>query len=266
MGTVGSNPTPSATSFEFGGDGDVGSERARFHRRLHLAWATVLPVCVAPVCVAAVAFGVLGTAAAAKASKADIGIQKQAVLRRSDLPAGWKSSPNRPSSPLPSLPACAGLRAANDALDPGATDSPEFWKADLTRVENAVIVMDSAKQAKGWIAPYREPDAATCLEAVVKGAFLQPSTGIQEVRVYVAPIDDTPRGADDAAGFEVEITATSAPTTQQPAETVVIIYDVLIARVGRALTNFTFMNPTDPLPEQSELVDAVIGRLQDAHV
>jgi hypothetical protein len=125
-------------------------------------------------------------------------------------------------------------------------------------------VLATSKQAKGWLAPYREPDAATCLEEVVKKAFTQ--TGIQSVRVYVSPIDDTPRGADDAVGFEVEITATSTPTAQQTPQTIVVVYDVLIARVGRALTNFTFMNPTDPLPEQGELVDAVIGRLQDADV
>ena len=125
-------------------------------------------------------------------------------------------------------------------------------------------MLANAKQAKGYLAPYREPDAATCLEAVVKDAFTQP--GIQGVRVYVTPIDDTPRGADDAVGFEVEITATSTPTAQQAAQTVVIVYDVLVARVGRALTNFTFMNLTDPLREQGELVDAVIGRLQDADV
>jgi hypothetical protein len=67
-------------------------------------------------------------------------------------------------------------------------------------------------------------------------------------------------------GFEVEITATTAPSAQQASQTVVIVYDVLVARVGRALTNFEFMNPTDPLPEQGELVDAVIGRLQDAGI
>jgi hypothetical protein len=200
--------------------------------------------------------------AASKPSKADVAIQKQTVLRKSDLPAGWKSSPDEPPARLPEVPACVGLQAANDALDPIATNSPDFWKSELTRASNAVVVMPNVKQAKGWLAPYREPDASTCLEEIVKKAFTQ--TGIQGVRAYVAPIDDTPRGADDAVGFEVQITATTTPTAQQPSQTVVIVYDVLVARVGRALTNFTFMNPTDPLPEQGELVDAVIGRLQDA--
>jgi hypothetical protein len=66
----------------------------------------------------------------------------------------------------------------------------------------------------------------------VKDAFTQP--GIQGVRVYVAPIDDKPRGADDAVGFEIQITATSTPSAQQPAQPVVIIYDVLVARRTRA--------------------------------
>ena len=234
---------------------------ARGSRRLRLARAILLVG-------AAVAVALPGAPAAlavvAKPTKADVAVQKQSVLRKSDLPAGWKSSPDQPSSSLPSLPECARLQQVNDTLEPLATDSLEFWKSELTRVENSVVVLPNAKQAKGWLAPYREPDAAACLEAVMKEAFTRP--GIQGVRVYVAPIDDAPRGADDAAGFEVEITATSAPTAQQPAQTVVVIYDVLVARVGRALTNFTFMNITDPLPEQGELVDAVIGRLQDAGI
>jgi hypothetical protein len=261
MGTVGSNPTPSATPLESGGP-HVTSGSARGNRGLRLAWATVLAALVAVTAIAVVGFAPVA-GATSKPSKADVAVQKQTVLRRSDLPAGWKSSPDESSSALPTLPACAGLQDANDALDPIATNSPDFWKADLTRADNAVVVLASTKLAKGWLAPYREPDAATCLEAVVKEAF---ATGFQGVRVYVAPIDDTPRGADDAVGFEVEITATSVPSAQQPAQTIVIVYDVLIARVGRALANFTFMNPTDPLPEQGELVDAVIGRLQDADV
>ena len=200
--------------------------------------------------------------AASKPTKADVAIQKQTVLRKSDLPAGWKSSPDEPPARLPEVPACVGLQEANDALDPIATNSPDFWKSELSRASNAVAVLPNTKRAKGWLAPYREPDASTCLEEIVKKAFTQ--TGIQGVRAYVAPIDDTPRGADDAVGFEVQITATTTPTAQQPSQTVVIVYDVLLARVGRALTNFTFMNPTDPLPEQGELVDAVIGRMQDA--
>ncbi len=255
MGTVGSNPTPSATPLESGGP-HVTSGSARGNRGLRLAWATVLAA------VTVVGFAPVA-GATSKPSKADVAVQKQTVLRRSDLPAGWKSSPDESPSTLPGLPACARLQQANDALDPIATNSPDFWKSDLTRADNAVVVLASSKQAKGWLGPYREPDAATCLEAVVKEAFM---TGYQAVRVYVAPIDDTPRGADDAVGFEVEITATSVPSAQEPAQTVVIVYDVLIARVGRALANFTFMNQTDPLPEQGELVDAVIGRLQDADV
>jgi hypothetical protein len=197
-------------------------------------------------------------------NKADVAIQKQVVLRKSDLPGGWKSSPDPESTPLPSLPACTGLQAVNDALDPIATDSLDFWKSELTRAHNSVVVLGTVKQAKSWLAPYREPDAATCLETVVKDAFTR--TGIQGVRVYVAPVDDTPRGADDAVGFEVEITATTTPSAQQAAQTVVIVYDVLVARVGRALTNFEFMNPTSPLPEEGELVDSVVGRLQDAGI
>ena len=227
---------------------------ARVHRRLRCAWAILLAVLIV---------AIASPDAGAKVNKADVAIQRQAVLRKSDLPAGWKSSPSEDSSP-PELPTCAGLRRVDDGLDPLATHSPEFWKSEVTRAENSVVVLASVKEAKGWLAPYREPEATTCLGELVKVAFTDPS--IQGVRVYVTPNEDTPRGADDAVGFEVEITATTVPTTQQAAQSIVFIVDVLVARVGRALTNFTFENPSNPLPEQGLLVDAVIGRLQQAGI
>ncbi len=60
------------------------------------------------------------------------------------------------------------------------------------------------------------------------------------------------------------ITVTAPATAARPAQTAVIYQDILIVRVGRALANFGFLNPVKPLPEQGELVDAVVGRLQDA--
>jgi len=97
---------------------------------------------------------------------------------------------------------------------------------------------------------------------VVKSSFADP--GISSLRVNVSPTTTTPQGADEAAGFDVQVTATNAATTGQPAQTIVLYYDIVFVRVGRALTNFAFLNPTKSLPEQGELVDAVISRLERA--
>jgi hypothetical protein len=82
------------------------------------------------------------------------------------------------------------------------------------------------------------------------------------VSVYVTPDAEVPSGADDAAGFDLEITVTSAVVTGRPDVTAVIYEDVVVVRVGRALASFSFLNPQRSLPEQDELVDVVIGRLQ----
>src|SRR5262245_2232931 len=66
----------------------------RVHRRRRGAWTISL---------AALVVALLAPAAVAKTTKADVAIQKQAVLRKTDLPAGWKSSPGQPSS-LPADP------------------------------------------------------------------------------------------------------------------------------------------------------------------
>ena len=96
----------------------------------------------------------------------------------------------------------------------------------------------------------------------MKTAFTSPQ--IANACVYVTPSDDAPRGADEAAAFEIQVTVTTVATAQQPAQTGVLYYDLLVARVGRALTNFTFLDAGQPLPDQGEFVDAVIGRLQGA--
>lgn len=204
----------------------------------------------------------ISTAGATSAkSGADLAIQKEAVLKKGDLPSGWKSEP-RTDDDLPEIAACAGLDAVNDALRPISTKSRDFLASDTTRAANSVVVLKSSKQAKGYLEPYRSPDAAACLDALMKVAFTSPQ--IANVRVYVTPSDDTPRGADEAANFEIEVTITTTATAQQPAQTGVLIYDLMVARVGRALTNFTFLDEGRPLRDQGEFVDAVIGRLQGA--
>ena len=195
------------------------------------------------------------------AASADKAIQKQAVLKKSDLPTGWSAS-TRSEPDDTGLPVCAGIEGVNADLRPLATQSPDFAKSNLTLANNSVVVLKSAKAAKGYLAPYRDADAVACLEAVVKSSFANPD--ISSLRVNVSPTTTTPQGADEAAGFDIQVTATNAATAGQPAQTIVLYYDIVFVRVGRALTNFAFLNPTKSLPEQGELVDTVISRLERA--
>lgn len=214
---------------------------------------------VAAMLIAATLIATFGFAGAK--SGADLSIQKEAVLKRSDLPHGW-SSERRTDDDLPAIPACADLDSVNDALRTLSTKSRDFLESDTTRAANSVVVLKSSKLAKSYVEPYRAPDASACLEALMKTAFASPR--IANARVYVTPSDDAPRGADEAAALEIQMTITTAATAQQPAETRVLYYDLLVARVGRALTNFTFLDEGRPLPDQGEFVDVVIGRLQGA--
>jgi hypothetical protein len=207
--------------------------------------------------------GVAPAFAQDKPSDADVAVQKQTVLRKSDLPNGWTWE-RRKQTDAPAIAACTGWRAASDYLRPIATQSPTFTRSEFTNASNSVVVLKKAKIAKQYLEIYRDPDMAMCLEAMMKEAYSIPT--IASLRVYVTPTDTTPRGSDEAVGFQIEVTATTVPTVQRPAETAEINLDLLIARVGRALTNFTFTNLDKPLPEQGEFVDAVIGRLQDAGV
>ena len=250
--TVGSNPTPSAIRKQLIQRGSTPVASGR--RRRHAFAATGVSAIVA-------ASLLLHAGAAGAKSNPDVAIQKETVLKRSDLPQGWKAE-SRGTDDLPVITPCEGLRDVNEALRPISTKSPSYVASENTRVSNSVVVLKSSKLAKGHVEPYREPDAATCLEALMKRAFTGPL--IATVRVYVTPTDDVPRGADEAAGFEIQVAFTTVATAQQPSQTGVLYYDVLVARVGRALTNFTFLDEGQPLPDQGEFVDAVIGRLQGA--
>jgi hypothetical protein len=210
---------------------------------------------------ATAALALVGSPAGAASS--DNTIEKRAVLKRTDFPAGWDSS-KRSAPESSGIDVCAGIDDANDVLAPQSTRSPNFTKTDTDNVlaNNSVVVLKSVKEAKSYLDPYRDDAAVRCLETLTETALTQ--ANFAAVRVYVTPTDDVPSGADDAAGFDIQITVTSAATPGQPAQTEVIYQDYVFVRVGRALANFGFLNPGKSLPEQGELVDVVIGRLEDA--
>ena len=246
--TVGSNPTPSAIRL----GGSVSKRRAR--RRLRY---------IAGSAVAAAALLVAGTPVGAGAASSDDAIERKAVMRASDFSAGWSKQLRR--DPADSgLDECAEIDRVNRELVPESARSPEFVRADTDNVlaTNSVVLLKSTKVAKGYLTPYRDPDAVRCLETLTETSLTD--AGFSAVGVYVTPTDGAPAGADEAAGFGIEITVTAPATAARPAQTAVIYQDILIVRVGRALANFGFLNPAKPLPEQGELVDAVVGRLQDA--
>jgi hypothetical protein len=206
---------------------------------------------------------VIAAAAAipAAASASDDAIERKAALRASDFPAGWEKAARR--DPTDSgLDACNGIDGVNAALVPISTRSPNFVRPDTDNVlaNGSVVVLKSTKQARGYLEPYRDPEAVRCLETITETGLTD--AGYTAVSVYVTPSTDVPAGADEAAGFNMQITVTSAVLSGRPDVTAVIYEDVVVVRVGRALASFSFLNPQRSLPDQDELVDVVIGRLE----
>lgn len=203
------------------------------------------------------------TAPGAAAAPSDDAIERKAVLRTGDFPAGWAKTPRR--APTESgLDVCAGIDGVNAELAPRSARSPQFVRPDTANVlaTNAVVVLKSTKLARSYLEPYRDPDAVRCLEALTESSLTD--AGFTAVGVYVTPAETVPSGADEAVAFGIEITVTTPATATRPPQTAVIYQDLLVVRVDRALANFGFLNPAQPLPEAGELVDAVVGRLEDA--
>jgi hypothetical protein len=133
---------------------------------------------------------------------------------------------------------------------------------DNVLATNSVVVLRSAKLAKGFMVVYQDADTVRCLEQQAEANLTD--AGFSAIGVYVTPLDAVPAGADESATFGMEITVTAPETADRPAQTAVMYQDLVVVRVGRALATFAFLNPEEPLPEQGGLVDAVVGRLEDA--
>jgi hypothetical protein len=212
---------------------------------------------VLPALVAVLA-GAAPVAAAEGTTKQDRAIQRRATLKRSDFPTGWAAEAHERSDP-PDIPSCAPLRETDATLQDLATSSPDFLKGEVARAGNSVIVLKNAKTAAAYLSVYKEPDVAACLENLAQQSFNRVDDA--SIRTNMSPMTNLPTGADDGVGYDIEVTIT---TTGGDARSVYL--DAMVIQVGRALTRFTFSDRDQPLPDQAELVDAVITRLQDARV
>jgi len=185
----------------------------------------------------------------------DATVAKAALLTGTDFPAGEGWGFTAPRSPAPpKQAACQPVEKAKAKYRRYRTRSPEFSRnGGEARADNTVYVLPSADDAKKLLAPYALPTEKTCLLQTTK----QGLRDVQGAKVELRRVDTSDVGP--GVGFSVTITA---PNSSGGTDTVVL--DAVAYRVGRVVAGFTFQSPDEPLDIQQNLVNASLGRIQQA--
>jgi hypothetical protein len=182
----------------------------------------------------------------------DQAIADDSVLTLADLPEGWEEGDADTDDPAEGeVPECEAIERAVDRGDevPNA-ESPDFDDSNdpngVTSVSNEVLVFPKAKAAKRYLRTF-DADGEACLRG--RGDLIP---GALDVRVEELGVEGS------GAGYTVYI------TLESNGEEFTLASDLVVVRVGRAITNFAAENLDEPLPEGPEILDTVIGRLQEA--
>jgi hypothetical protein len=195
-----------------------------------------------------------GTSRSAAGEAIDRHIARDASMRRSDLPAGWTSSP-APADTMGS--GCPGLDQAKAAASAHVA-SREFMLGDSATADSAVYVYADTPTAIHVFAQLTSHRTTKCLvhalkeavgfEAAAQGATLD---SITPHHLIIKPVGDE----DSSRVLVVRVSDASVTATAYA--------DVIYVRVGRSIAAFSLGSVGQLFDEglQAKLADAVTGRL-----
>ena len=247
-GTVGSNPTPSATPLVVAA---LGAGRVRcVHVRRRGSLIAVALVAVALVAPPAGAGG--------KGASSNKAIAKAALLLLTDLPGGWVEQPST-AMPISGIKSCRTIEVAVKANEKLRVSSPDFERQPASRAQNSVYAFPTVRKAKEFFRTFTRPGVGNCFRKMVEQAVLDihPDAQITS-RVFDETTFDTGGIGEDVIGIEFVITI---PAASGPVATYVT---AMAVRVNRFFDGFTFQHTTAALPEAPGLVLASLTRLDAA--
>lgn len=196
-----------------------------------------------------------GTSRSTAGQAVDRYIARDASLRRSDLPAGWTSSP-APADTMGS--GCPGLDQAKAAASAHVA-SREFMLGDSVTAESAVYVYADTPTAIHVFAQLTSHRTTKCLvhalkeavgfEAAAQGATLD---SITQHHLIIQPVGDE----DSSRVLVVRVSDGPVKATAYA--------DVIYVRVGRSIAAFSLGNVGQLFDSglENKLTTAVAGRLR----
>lgn len=202
----------------------------------------------------AIAVPVGSASVAGAASSKDQAILTAGVIGAGDVPATWQSAAQKDSGvkQYKGIAACKQAAAAEATARRGPRKlSPQFVdpSTNNTLAENVAIVFKDAKTATRYLTTFEGSSTPACL-----GAVLQHQIGNQGQVGTFSPITSLQGVGDQSLGFAVPIQTQSGT----------LIADYVAVRVGRALLEFTFLNPSVQIAEGPQIVNAVVNRVAQA--
>jgi hypothetical protein len=219
--------------------------------------SSILGVISAALAVLAVAAGPSGAVAAGRASGSTAAILKAGLIVQRDVPSAWTSIAPQKNPELlrvEGIGPCAATRAALSAANRGASRafSRKFVAPDqIGAAQDVVFVGRNDGAAQSFAAAYDGSQGQACVQAVVDKVAKQASG-----TAVVAPLTDLAGLGDQALGYEFRISAPNHGAL------VTGVYDLVVVRVGRAVTGFQFQNAILPLSARMSIVSAVVTRFR----
>jgi hypothetical protein len=177
----------------------------------------------------------------------------QALLRLSDLPAGWTATPaerrKRGGSLDARLAACLHVSAALVKADPTEVRSPTFLKAGES-MTNGVILRSTPRVAEEHVAVYSMRGTPRCMSTALTGTLarelgsLPPSVSLAPAQVKRASL---PSEGDRSLAYSFTLPITVG------ARRVPIYIDAVVVRVGRATSALVFSGTGRRVPAATEV-------------
>jgi hypothetical protein len=205
-----------------------------------------------------------GMAAARVTGKgSDKAVVAAGKLAAADVPAGWvtKPQPKGESTLFKGVRGCKKQRTAAEGArkDAKVGRSLQFFDPasprETTSVASTVHAFKSAKRATKFTDAFRDPTTARCIQQQLDQASGD-SAGVGPATT--AALTNLPTVGDARVGYE-----SSVPLTARD-QTVLLYYDVVEVRIGRAVVSLASTSLGQPFQEMPALLTRVAERVQRA--
>lgn len=211
----------------------------------------------------AAALGLVAAAAAARDPRleklqlkpADMRLARSAVLRRSDLGAGW--TPLRVGASDPEAPDCPGYRPDFSKFTvTGQADSQFSTRGGSTSVLSRVEVYASKAQARGDFALSTLPPVARCLGLMLQREAAKGSSGLAFELVSSRRVHRVPRLGERSVAYRIVSEASSGGASIR------VYVDVLVVLRGRSIGAVFFTGALKPVAGRQRVASHIARRLR----
>jgi hypothetical protein len=213
-----------------------------------------------------------GAPAGAANRASDQKLAEAAILVKSEVPTTFTGGP-QPDADQVTLPECKGAIATSTKLAKAAPHAQSVFAlqtgtSGYARVESRAVILADVKKAKQVYAGYaNDKTEKVCLGAQLKSFFGAAGTTVEisSISAYDPSLDSKGNskvitGGDQFSGYGGGLRRTAGTSAPQFYE-----FEFVIARIGRAVGQFVFMNSgAIPPADATRWVQTVVTRLGPA--